>query len=104
MSPPAGADPTALRLALKSIKLPLSSEARASLRAEVFDYVDALKAAGRPPEQVILAVKKLAFDAGYQTTSHIVFSEKVYGPDALLVELVAWCIERYFEGSGDEAV
>ena len=104
MSPPGRADPSALRLALKSIKLPLSSEDRGPLRDEVFDYVDALKAAGRPPEQVILAVKKLAFDAGYQTTSHIVFSEKVYGPDALLVELVAWCIERYYEQDGDDGV
>jgi hypothetical protein len=90
------ADPSALREALDTIKLPLSSEARGPLRATVFDYVDALKAAGRPPEHVILAVKKLAFDAGYQTTSHIVYSEKVYGPDALIVELVSWCIERYF--------
>ena len=96
MPTPPGTDPSALRLALGSIKLPLSSEAREPLRAEVFAYVDALKAAGRPPEQVIVAVKKLAFDAGYQTTSHIVYSEKVYGPDALIVELVAWCIERYY--------
>ena len=94
------ADPSALRQALNTIKLPLSSEARRSLRATVFDYVDALKAAGRPPEHVILAVKKLAFDAGYQTTSHIVYSEKVYGPDALIVELVSWCIERYFGERG----
>ena len=96
MPTPPGTDPSALRLALSSIKLPLSSEARGPLRAEVFAYVDALKAAGRPPEQVIVAVKKLVFDAGYQTTSHIVYSEKVYGPDALIVELVAWCIERYY--------
>lgn len=102
MSSPAGADPTSLRLALKSIKLPLSSETRGPLRLEVFSYVDGLKAAGRPPEQVILAVKKLAFDAGYQTTSHIVYSDKVYGPDALIVELVAWCIERYFGSRDDE--
>lgn len=97
MSGPGKVDPSGLRTALTTIKLPLSSEARGPLRAEVFDYVDALKAAGRPPEQVILAVKKLAFDAGYQTTSHIVYSDKVYGPDALIVELVAWCIERYYE-------
>jgi len=55
------ADPSALRQALDTIKLPLSSEARGPLRETVFDYVDALKAAGRPPEHVILAVKKLAF-------------------------------------------
>jgi hypothetical protein len=96
-------DPSALRLALKSIRLPLSNESRGPLRAAVFHYIDALKAAGRPPEQVILAVKKLAFDAGYQTTSHIVYSEKVYGPDALIAELVAWCIERYYGPSGLDA-
>ena len=99
MSGPGSVDPSALRTALKTIKLPLSSEARGPLRAAVFGYVDALKAAGRPPEQVILAVKKIAFDAGYQTTSHIVYSEKVYGPDALMVELVSWCIERYYSPS-----
>lgn len=103
MPTPAGTDPSALRLALNSVKLPLSSEARGPLRAQVFAYVDALKAAGRPPEQVIVAVKKLAFDAGYQTTSHIVFSEKVYGPDALIVELVAWCIERYYGPRGSQS-
>lgn len=97
------ADPSALRQALDTIKLPLSSEARGPLRETVFDYVDALKAAGRPPEHVILAVKKLAFDAGYQTTSHIVYSEKVYGPDALIVELVSWCIERYFGERGRQS-
>ena len=96
MPGPDAADPSALRLALKAIKLPLSDESRGPLRAAVFDYVDALKADGRQPEQVIIVVKKLAFDAGYQTTGHIVYSEKVYGPDALIVELVAWCIERYF--------
>jgi hypothetical protein len=96
-------DPSALRRALEKIKLPLSNEARDSLRAEVFAYVDALKAAGRPPEHVILVVKKLAFDAGYQTTSHIVYSEKVYGPDALIVELVGWCIERYYGTRDDDA-
>ena len=101
MSGPPVADPSALRLALNSIKLPLAAEARGPLRDEVFAYVDALKASGRPPEQVIVAVKKLAFDAGYQTTSHVVYSDKVYGPDALIVELVAWCIERYYGPRGD---
>ena len=93
-------DPSGLRLALSSIKLPLSTEARGPLRAQVFAYVDALKAAGRPPEQIIVAVKKLAFDAGYQATSHIVYSDKVYGPDALIVELVGWCIEQYYGPRG----
>ena len=89
-------DPFALRQTLANLRLPLSEEARTALRDQLFAYVDALKAAGRPPEQIIVAVKKLAFDAGFQTTSHIVYSEKVYGPDALIVELVAWCIERYY--------
>lgn len=107
MPRPPDPDPSALRLALQAIKLPLSTEIREPLRAKVCEYVDALKAAGRPPEHVILAVKKLAFDAGYQTTSHIVYSEKVYGPDALIVELVGWCIERYYgtrapSGSDDD--
>ena len=89
-------EPFALRETLERARLPLSDSARDALRGQVFDYVDALKAAGRPPEQVILAVKKLAFDAGFQTTSHIVYSEKLHGPDALIAELVAWCIERYY--------
>ena len=88
--------PFALRQTLEGARLPLSDSARQALRGQVFDYVDALKAAGRPPEQVILAVKKLAFDAGFQTSSHIVYSEKLYGPDALIAELVAWCIERFY--------
>jgi hypothetical protein len=96
MSRPVDGDPFGLRLTLSSTRLPLSSEARVSLRSQVFDYVDALKRAGRPPEQVIVAVKKLAFDAGFQTTSHIVYSERLIGPDALIVELVGWCIERYY--------
>jgi len=88
--------PFSLRFALDSLTLPLSNEARESLRTLVFEYVDGLKAAGRPPAQAIVAVKKLAMDAGFPTTSHIVYSEKLIGPDAFVVELVGWCIERYY--------
>ncbi|HEY6828569.1 MAG TPA: hypothetical protein VI259_17040 [Gemmatimonadaceae bacterium] len=96
MSRPVDGEPFALQKTLDGLRLPLSDQSRQALRAQVFEYVDALKTAGRPPEQVILAVKKLAFDAGFQTTSHIVYSDKLYGPDALIAELVAWCIERFY--------
>jgi hypothetical protein len=100
MSRPVDGEPFVLVQTLEGLRLPLSEQSRQALRAQVFAYVDALKTAGRPPEQVILAVKKLAFDAGFQTSSHIVYSEKLYGPDALIAELVAWCIERFY---GDRA-
>ena len=96
MPRPVDGEPFALQKTLDGLRLPLSDQSRQALRAQVFEYVDALKTAGRPPEQVILAVKKLAFDAGFQTTSHIVYSDKLYGPDALIAELVAWCIERFY--------
>jgi hypothetical protein len=63
----------------------------------VFEYVDALKARGWPPEQVIVAVKQVGHDSGLRPTSHFALSESPTDDKAqLLIDTVAWCIERYY--------
>jgi hypothetical protein len=47
-------------------------------------------------ERVVVAVKRLANDAGLYASPRVVWSrEIVRGPDSLMVDLVAWCIERF---------
>jgi hypothetical protein len=57
-----------------------------SLRHQVSDLVDELKATGMAPEHVMLAVKGVAFDA-------------VMGPfsTGLVEKMVRWSLEEYFK-------
>jgi hypothetical protein len=65
--------PSELRLAFSLVGSPPSRESREALRRKVTDFVDDLRAHGCPPERAILAVKRLANDAGLSTTSGIVY-------------------------------
>ena len=88
--------PSALRLAFSLVGTPPSGESREALRRKVTAFVDDLRAEGCPPERAILAVKRLANDAGLSTTSGIVYgSGAATGPDALMMDLINWCMERY---------
>jgi hypothetical protein len=59
----------------------------AGLRGFVYAAVDELKAANVRPEQVIVAVKTLAGDAGIRFVRH-----------GIVELMTTWCIGRYFEG------
>jgi hypothetical protein len=59
----------------------------APIQQKVYDAVDELKAAGTPPERVILAIKEIA-------------SATTTGPVAsiLVQRIVNWSVEQYFKG------
>lgn len=59
----------------------------AGLRRHVYAAVDELKAANVRPEQVIVAVKTLAGDAGIRFVRH-----------GIVELMTTWCIAHYFEG------
>lgn len=68
-----------------------------ALRNEVCAVVDHLKAAGWPPERVIVAVKRIADDAGLRPSRAVLSATGDLSPDdALLVRMTQWCIERYY--------
>jgi len=75
----------------------LPSDSRA-LYGEVCAVVDHLKAAGWPPERVIVAVKRIADDAGLRPSRAVLAAQGALSPsDALIVRMVEWCIQRYYE-------
>jgi hypothetical protein len=70
-------------------------ELREKVRAAVAD----LKAAGWSPERVIIAVKQIARDAGLNPSRNLmsVSARTPTGRDAVILDLVGWSIERYYE-------
>jgi hypothetical protein len=91
------ADSTALRSSLAALHHPISATTRRALKATLCEYVDRLRDLGWPPERVIIAVKQLARDAGHYPTSQVILpGVKLAANDTLLVEMVGWCIERYY--------
>jgi hypothetical protein len=71
---------------------------RVVLKNRACVYVDELKDAGWPPERVIVAVKHLANDAGFRTSSGVLYNGQLESSgDSMLVDLVGWCIHRYYE-------
>ena len=85
-----------LRRILTALQFPLSDETIAGIRNQVFEFSDEMRAEGWPVERVIVAVKRLANDTGLYASPRVVWSrEIVRGPDSLMVDLVAWCIERF---------
>lgn len=78
--------------------VPVDERSQRELQAYVWNYVDDRKRAGWPVERVIIAMKQIARDAGLKPSSFIVRPEaKITSMDELLVEMVGWCIRRYYE-------
>ena len=68
-----------------------------TLRAEVCEVVYHLKAAGWPPERVIVAVKRIADDAGLRPSPGVLAAYRPLSEgDAILVQIVQWVIDDYF--------
>jgi hypothetical protein len=87
----------ALQASLVEISFPLTAPVEREIQRQVYDYADELKRLGQPPERVIVAVKRVANEAGVRSTSRIVPSPALLeGKDKLLVDMVGWCIERYY--------
>jgi len=87
----------ALRELLTFLPVPHDANTERDVQRLVWDFVDDRKAAGWPPERVIVAVKQIAREAGLSpSTTVIVGGAKLTATDSFLVELVGWCIHRYF--------
>lgn len=70
-----------------------------AMHDQVCEVVEDLKAAGWPPERAIIAIKQLAAEVGL-LESRSVLSLTVRdldARDALMVKLVRWCIECYYD-------
>lgn len=86
-----------LQARLTEIRFPLTTPIEREIQREVCAYADELKDLGLPPERVIVAVKRVANEAGLHTTRRVVPSSiQLDGKDKLLVDMVGWCIERYY--------
>jgi len=66
------------------------------LREQVCAVVDDLKGAGWLPERVIVAVKQVAHDAGLSPSRGVLSVAPLTESDAVIVEMVGWCIQRYY--------
>jgi len=84
---------------LANLCVPADVAARDRIRARVNAYVDEAKDRGWPPEQVVISVKAMTHDVGLRPSIHVPLSTPSHGlseREALSVEIVGWCIERYF--------
>jgi hypothetical protein len=75
-----------------------SESAAKQVRDRICDFVDAARAAGLPPERVIVEVKRLAAAAGWNQP---LFLRTGTGrddrdPEQVVRDIVTVCIERYF--------
>src|SRR5689334_12925148 len=92
-----------LRRALTGLQFPLSDETIAEIRARVYAFSEDMKVDGWQAERIIVAVKRLANDAGLYVSPRVVWSpEIVRGPDSLMVDMVGWCIEHYYGPRGPQ--
>ena len=76
--------------------LPADAQAHRQFEEHVWDYVDDRKAAGWSIERIIVAVNQIARVAGLRPSSLVTKpNADLTFVDALLVEMVGWCIQRY---------
>ena len=89
----------ALRASLaRALSSPPQDWEEKSLHDEVCSVVEDLKAAGWPPERAIVAVKEIATEAGLEQSRNVLMLNRdLDARDALLVKVVRWCIECYYD-------
>lgn len=87
----------ALQARLANISFPLDATVEREIQRLVFEYTAELRRVGQPPERVLMAVKYTANQAGIYATARLASSQvQLEGRDKLLVDMVKWCIERYY--------
>jgi hypothetical protein len=87
-----------LRLHLESASRQLDVLAILHLRAALQVYVAELQGRGEPIERIIVAVKRVAADAGLRPSSDLPLTDAALDPnDRLLVDIVRWAVEHYYE-------
>jgi hypothetical protein len=85
-----------LEARLRELAWPLSAQDEAEVQQRVCEYADELKALGLPIERIILSVKRAANRAGLSASPHLPSTAALHGTDKLLVDMVRWCIDRYY--------
>src|SRR5947209_631295 len=98
----------ALRASLASVRAShpalVDTQRDSALHEGVCAVVDDLKAAGWPPERVIIAVKQIAEDAGLSPWRDLPSIQPPFKErDALLIHMVRWCTERYYRRDAADA-
>jgi hypothetical protein len=91
-----------LRDRIRRVIIPLSPGERDGLHADVCAYVDELKAHHWTPERVVVAVKRIAHESGMLPPPRVTWEQSHAAKDELLVEMVGWCIERYYHPERSE--
>ncbi len=82
---------------LERLTFPVSAECEAELRIRVCRYADELQASGEPPERVIVAVKQVAEEAGFEGSRPSAHSTDSRNErEKLVADLVTWCIDGYY--------
>ena len=85
---------------LSLVRLPPDEVMLREVKRHVFAFVDERKVDGWSPERVIIAVKQIAREAGLKPSAFVAKADgKLTSRDDLLVEIVGWCIQRYFSTS-----
>jgi hypothetical protein len=87
---------TALQERLVSLRVRPDPDTEREIRRLVWAYVDDRKAAGWPVERVLMAIKHMARAAGIKPSTRVIKDERITSTDVLLVEMVGWCIHRYY--------
>ena len=90
----------ALQHQLERLRFPLGDDQRADVRRCVSDYVDWAKTQHWPPERMLIDIKRVAAEARV-TVSSLPSPESRESRAHLLMDMVAWSIERYYEGERD---
>lgn len=89
-----------LREALASLPAQSLPQAQEELQTRVNDFVDMAKAEGWPVERVIVAIKQVAADAGVRGSTDVLRARgALREQDALLLNVVRWSVERYYDYS-----
>ena len=93
--PPAGDG--ALRTSLSAVlRDPMLASRDAGLRQHVCAFVDQAKAKGWPPERVLVEVKTIAREVGFEVRSAMGNADSPETRDEVLTKVVGWCIEHYY--------
>jgi hypothetical protein len=88
---------TALQERLALLRMPPDITTELEVRELVWTFVDNRKAAGWPPERIIVAIKQIVRDAGLHASTMVAKrGGRLTSVDDLLDEMVGWCIHRYF--------
>ena len=89
----------ALRARLSNATFPLTLGAEDEIRRYVSEYAGELRALGLPPERVLVAVKRAAYDVGiYGPPLAIPRWRATDGKNKLFDQIVSWCIAGYYDG------